>query len=292
MTEAITIPQGAGALAQRQAETDEQLIALWLHGHSKATQRAYRADVKRFLAYAGKTVQLVTLSDLQAFADSLSDLAPTSRARILSAVKSLLSFAERTGYTPLNIGAALRLPKLKNKLAERIVSEAAVQKMLALETNPRNHALLRLLYAAGLRVSEACDLCWRDLQERGDAGQITVFGKGGKTRAVVLSVDTWGELTALRGSAGPDEPVFRSRKGGAALDESQAWRIVKAAAKRAGLADSFSPHWLRHAHASHALDRGAPISLVQSTLGHDSVATTGKYLHARPNESSSKFLPI
>lgn len=292
MTQAITHPQGAGPIAQRQAETDEQLIALWLHGRSKATQRAYRADVERFLAYVGKPVQGVKLGELQAFADSLEGLAPTSRARILSAVKSLLSFAERTGYTPLNIGAALRLPKLKNKLAERIVSEAAVQKMLALETNPRNHALLRLLYAAGLRVSEACGLCWRDLQERGDAGQITVFGKGGKTRAILLTAETWAELIALRGDAGAEMPVFRSRKGGAALDESQAWRIVKAAAKRAGLADSFSPHWLRHAHASHSIDRGAPISTVQSTLGHDSVATTSKYLHARPNDSSSRYLPI
>ena len=69
-------------------------------------------------------------------------------------------------------------------------------------------------------------------------------------------------------------------------------RIVKAAAARAGLSAAVSAHWLRHAHASHALDRGAPIHLVQATLGHSSVATTGRYLHARPNDSSSRYLVV
>lgn len=279
-----------GALA-RQAQTDERLIELWLHGRSKATQTAYRRDVRRLSDFADKPLREITLGDLQAFMDSLSELAPASQARILSGVKSLLSFGHETGYLALNVGAALRLPKAKNRLAERIVSESAIQRMLALEPNPRNHALLRLIYAAGLRVSEACSLCWRDLQERGESGQVTVFGKGGKTRAILLSTETWQELTSLRGDASPDDSVFRSRKGGA-LDTAQAWRIVKAAAKRAGLPEEFSPHWLRHAHASHALDRGAPISLVQATLGHESVATTGKYTHARPNDSSSRFLPV
>jgi integrase/recombinase XerD len=70
------------------------------------------------------------------------------------------------------------------------------------------------------------------------------------------------------------------------------WRIVRAAAARAGISLAVSPHWLRHAHASHALDRGAPIHLVQATLGHASVATTGKYLHARPTDSSARYLAV
>ncbi len=72
---------------------------------------------------------------------------------------------------------------------------------------------------------------------------------------------------------------------------AQVFRIVKAAAQGASLPAEISPHWLRHAHASHALDRGAPISLVQATLGHASVQTTGRYTHARPNDSSSRYLP-
>ena len=83
--------------------------------------------------------------------------------------------------------------------------------------------------------------------------------------------------------------MFRSAKGGH-LDPAQTHRVVKAAAVRAGLPAAISAHWLRHAHASHALDRGAPIHLVQATLGHASVATTSRYLHARPSDSSSRYL--
>ena len=101
----------------------------------------------------------------------------------------------------------------------------------------------------------------------------------------------WSTIAARRGEAGEDAPVFRSRRGGH-LHPSQVLRIVKAAARRAGLSRCPSPHWLRHSHASHALDRGAPIHLVQATLAHSSVATTGRYLHARPDESSSSFILV
>ena len=88
--------------------------------------------------------------------------------------------------------------------------------------------------------------------------------------------------------------VSRKKQGreAARLGEAQVWRIVRKAARRAGIELNVSPHWMRHAHGSHALDRGAPIHLVQATLGHSSIATTGKYLHARPKESSSRFLAI
>ncbi len=119
-----------------------------------------------------------------------------------------------------------------------------------------------------------------------------MFGKGGKTRAVVLSAQTWAELMTLREEADDSQPVFPSRKGGRHLRRNQVFRIICAAAKRAGISEKVSPHWLRHAHASHALERGAPIHLVQATLGHSNVATTGKYLHARPMESSGRFLSV
>ena len=95
----------------------------------------------------------------------------------------------------------------------------------------------------------------------------------------------------IRGGAGEDAPVFVSRKG-SPLSTSQAFRIVRQAARRAGVEKNVSPHWLRHCHGSHALDRGAAVHLVQATLGHASVATTGRYLHARPTESSSKYLAV
>ena len=109
------------------------------------------------------------------------------------------------------------------------------------------------------------------------------------TRTILLQPHTWQMPQQLRGPAIAAEPVFRSQKGGH-LDVSQLRRIVYAARERAGLEQKASPHWMRHAHASHALDRGAPVHLVQSTLGHSSVSTTGRYLHAKPSKSSSFYL--
>src|SRR5712692_2478622 len=293
MTEhAPTLQPPATTALARQAATDDQLVALWLHGRSPHTQRAYRADVARLQAFTGTPLRQVALVDLQAFADSLGALAPASRVRSLGAVKSLLAFAYRLGYLPFDVGRPLRLPPRRSDLAERILPEAAVQRLLALEPQPRNRVLLRLLYAAGLRVSELCALTWGDAQARDAAGQLTVVGKGMKVRTVLLSAETWQALQTLRpAEASAPAPVFRSRKGGA-LDPSQVRRIVVAAAARAGLPAAVSPHWLRHAHASHALDRGAPIHLVQATLGHASVATTGRYLHARPTDSSARYLAV
>lgn len=304
----VEILDMAPAAITRQADTDSQIIGMWLHGRSIHTRRAYERDAGRFLAFTRKALAQVTLQDVQDFADSLSGLSLASQGRTLAAVKSLLAFAHKTGYLRFNVGAAVRCPKLKDTLAERILEEEQLQRILALETDPRNAVLLRLLYASGARVSEICGLRWKDCQKRdrdiaseepgsaGDhrspkvAGQVTLFGKGGKTRTVRLSPATWKALLTLKGRSAPDDPVFISRKGGP-LDSSQVRRIVRAAGLRAGVA-GVSPHWLRHSHGSHALDRGAPISLVRETLGHSSIATTGRYLHARPKESSSKYLPV
>ena len=288
----MVLASSAGGLAS-QADSDEQLLALWLHGRSPATQRAYRSDSTRFLRFVGKPQRSIKLADVQAFADSISDRAPATRSRAINVVKSLLSFAHRVGYLPFNVAAAVKAPSAKDTRAERILPEAEIQRMLALETHPRNRVILRLLYGAGVRVSELCGLKQSDCQPRDEAGQITVFGKGGKTRTVLLPASLWQDLEALCGVVtDPDAPVFRSRKRGGHLSTAQVFRIVRAAARRAGIESDVSPHWLRHGHASHALDRGAPIHLVQATLGHASVATTGRYLHARPKDSSARYLAI
>jgi integrase/recombinase XerD len=267
-------------------------MELWLHGRSLHTQRAYRGDVKRFEGQVHKPLSQVTLGDLQLFADSLADLSDASRYRCLSSLKSLLAFGCRIGYLPFDVGRVLRLPSVRNSLAERILPEADLHRLLSLESNERNRMLLLLLYASGVRRGELSGLLWKDLQAASEGGQITVFGKGGKTRSILLPDSLWKQLQKLRGSAPAEDPVFPSRQKGAPLTDSAIWRIVKRAARRAGIELSVSPHWLRHAHASHALDRGAPIHLVQTTLGHASITTTGRYLHARPKESSSRYLPL
>jgi site-specific recombinase XerD len=187
------------------------------------------------------------------------------------------------------VAADLKLPRYADRLAERILAESDVQRMIALETDPRNRVLLLLMYTSGLRVSEACGLRWRNLRARGDAGQLTVCGKGGTTRAVLLPAAMWKDLLSLDAVRSLDAPVFRSRTG-KVLDRSRVLRIVQESAKRAGVDGAVSPHWLRHAHATHSLERGAPIHLVQATLGHASIATTSRYLHARPTQSSAEFI--
>jgi integrase/recombinase XerD len=278
---------------QPQALNDLHLLELWLHSHqSEHTRRAYRSDVERFRKLVPNPLAQVTLGDLQAFADSLQRLEPTSRQRCLSSIKALLAFGHRIGYLPFDVGRVLKLPSAKDKLSERILSEADLHRMLTLEPDDRDRVLLFLLYASGARRGELAQLFWKDVQASGDSGQVTVLGKGGKTRSILLPESVWKQLQRLRGKAGAADPVFPSRKKGKPLTESGIWRIVKQAAKRAGIEASVSPHWLRHAHASHALDRGAPIHLVQATLGHASINTTGRYLHARPKDSSSRFLPL
>src|SRR5262249_2912178 len=99
-----------------QAASDEQVIRLWLHGRSKHTQGAYLRDATRFLAFAQKPIGFVTVGDVHNFADSLAGLADSSRARSLSAIKSLLAFARRIGYTHFDVGAAIRIAATRNRL--------------------------------------------------------------------------------------------------------------------------------------------------------------------------------
>jgi integrase/recombinase XerD len=163
--------------------------------------------------------------------------------------------------------------------------------MIALTPKQRDQVLLRVLYASAGRVSEVCALTWNDVQPNGDSGQLTLFGKAGKTRAVKVSTATWQAILSLRGVAGPDDPVFVSQKGNP-LHPSQVHRLVRQAARRAGIAGNVSPHWLRHSHASHALERGASVTLVRDTLGHSSLGVTSMYAHARPAESSALYLAM
>jgi len=288
------------AQKRRQPSDDKGFLDTWLHGKSEKTQRAYISDMRKFYAHVGKSLQDVTLEDFQGFINSLQELKPTSRNRAIATVKSALSFGVKTGWLPINVGIVVKLPKLEDTLAERIMSEQAVAKMLAKEENPRNHAILVLLYRAGLRAAELCNLQWRHVQARKDAGQLAIFGKGKKTRHVLLDRATWEELQTLRPlTVAPDMYVFQSRQSRSRtgetrrrLDEYSIHLIIRKAAKRAGIPGNVSPHWMRHAHATHSLENGAPISLVQSTLGHKSLETTAKYTHVRPDASSGQYLKV
>lgn len=161
---------------QPQAHSDSQLVEIWLHGRSPHTQRAYAADVSRFMSAAGQPLVSVTLAHLQNFADSLGNLAPASRYRILS------------DKIPAGLRPSHWIPALRRGPAAAAAGapqpSGRPHRMLSLEPDERNRAILTLLYASGVRVSELCGLSWRDFQANGDAAQITVFGKGAKTRAI------------------------------------------------------------------------------------------------------------
>jgi integrase/recombinase XerD len=271
---------------------DSAIVELWLASQpSPHTRSCYQRDIDRLTEFTCKPIVDLKLGDLQRFAQSLAGLAPISRGRTIAAIRSLFGFCQRRRFLRDNPATELVLPRYERRLAERMLGEDDVVRLLQTKPNERDTLLFRVIYAAGLRVSEACGLRWRNLASRGESGQVTVFGKNGKTRAILLPAELWNDLMSSRSDAGPEAPVFPSRSG-RPLDRGRVCRILRHAAKQAGITVPVSPHWLRHAHASHALDHGAPIHLVQSTLGHSSVATTSMYLHARPDDSSSRFHPI
>lgn len=287
---AVNQNEGEYSLIARNT-TDDALVEMWVNRKSsQSTQKQYRQTWAQFSQVVEVPLQACTLATLQSWAVSLTGSENTRKVRV-ACIKSLFTFAHKTGYIRMNPAVMLDSVKVKDELAARILSEDEVMSMIHKTDKERDKALIRLLYASAARISEICGLTWKDVSSNGDSGQVTLFGKGGKTRTVKLSKATYKALLSLRQDASQDAPIFVSQKGGP-LDETQVHRIVKAAAVRAGIAGNVSAHWLRHSHASHALDRGANIALVRDTLGHSSLAITSRYTHAKPNESSALHLAV
>jgi integrase/recombinase XerD len=285
----------SSTVIERRHISNEKLVELWLDGRPNSTTRRYLFWANDFAEKTrNKPLHLITLQDAQYWRASLEDLSPNSQRTAVACIKSLFTFGFELGALPFNVTKALKSPYAKDTLNERILTESEVQLMIALELQPRNKAILKLLYYGALRVSELVALTWADMAKRQEGGQVTVYGKGGKTRFILLPEQVWSDLYELRENALDADPVFRSRKRkfGGHLDPSHINKVVKTAALRAGIQKKVSPHWLRHCHASHALDRNAPPHLIRDTLGHSSLATTSRYLKGRPKESSAKFLPL
>lgn len=275
---------------------DEALLKTFLMGKSPKTQESYERVTRELLDFIHPMLlRDVGLPQLQAFLELKSKQAHESQRLRLAIVNSFFSYALKTGYIPANPASFLPKPQAHNQIAERYLTVEEVIRMISLTPPGRDQVLLKTLYSAGLRLSELLSLNFEHLQEReGGEGQLLIVGKGNKKRTVVVSAGVFSGLLSLTGyDAMPSDPVFRStEETNPRLSKRMAQVIVDQARLRAGIVKKVSPHWLRHAHASHALDRGAPLHLVQATLGHSSIATTGKYLHARPQQSSGRFLDI
>jgi len=295
------------------AVTDEEFVATWLEQHSTSphTRRAYERTARRFLVAVGVPLRKARLEDVRRGFEALAlrdDGSPASRATLMAQtamVKSLLTCGARLRYLDANLGELFRLKAVPADRARRILSEPDTFVLLRSAESDRDALLLEVAYYGGLRVSELVTLTWSHLLDRDD-GKLQIaglVGKGGKEREVLLPADLANRLREFRQGAGDDEAVFQGRpstqrtakdRPEGAMSARAVAQVIKRTAKRAalpkGVQERISPHWLRHAHASHALDNKAPISLVQQTLGHGSLKTTSIYAHAKPGDSSALYL--
>ncbi|MGL5938786.1 MAG: tyrosine-type recombinase/integrase [Waterburya sp.] len=281
------------------AQCERSLVYIWLGDKSRTTQVSYSSIVTGFRAFINKPLAQVQIEDLQLWHRrlELTD-SPSTVANKIRAIKSLFSYGVKVGYLEINVGSYIKCPRVKEKLAQRILSEADCLKLIEATKNEgdrpnmlyaeRNRALLCLMYGCGLRVSEVCSLTWGDLQPTDNGGKCTVLGKGGKTRVVLIPARVWELLMRLPKLI---EAVFVSRTG-KPLERTMVFRIVKDCAKRSGVSEKASCHWLRHSHASHAINAGCNLRLLQQSLGHSKLETTERYLHINPNSGSSQFINI
>jgi integrase/recombinase XerD len=266
------------------------ILNMWLHGKSTNTKAMYKRVSTKFITFINIPLVEVRLDDIQEFVDSLSHLAVSTQKTYTVVVKSLLSFIHKLGLTTLNIGTLIKLPKTKDAINERIMNKTDIKTIINNEPNNRNQLILKTIYYLGLRASEICNLKWVDLvlQPNGSA-TLSVFGKGNKTRFLIVPKPLLTELLTLKKEN--QTYIFTSRKKAGSLTRTQLWKIVKSAGARVGI-DNPSPHWYRHSHATHSLENGADIHLLSNSLGHETIATTSRYLHARPDDCSSLYLDL
>jgi integrase/recombinase XerD len=274
-------------------------------GLAAPTLGAYASDLRQFGARAPGIKRWSRSAEparqwLAALARPPRPVRPATQRRKAAAVRAFYRFAFSEDLIPVDVAGSLDLPRQSRRLPDTL----AVDEVGALLEAPnaqhpagiRDRALLELLYAAGLRVSEAVNLDLEDLSLEG--GFVKVVGKGDRERVVpVGDVATsalrryldevrpnWdtangnGRETTRRKASPGSEPLFLSARG-RRLGRMAAWRAIQSASMRAGLPQHISPHTLRHSFATHLLEGGADLRVVQELLGHASVTTTQLYTH-------------
>ncbi|MGI9825318.1 site-specific tyrosine recombinase XerD [Agromyces sp. Marseille-Q5079] len=268
----LTVERGLARNTVASYRRDLAIYADWLTQEGIAGPAAVgEQDLSRFIRFLG--------------ADRVPPLATSSVARVISTVRGLHRFLVDEGFIEADVSRELRPPKLPMRLPKAISVED-VEALLAAAGGEevvelRDAALLEVLYATGARVSEAIGLNVDDLV---DGDVVRLFGKGGKQRIVPLGSYARAALDAylvrarpvlsVRGTATP--ALFLGMRG-RRMSRQTAWEVIRDAAERAGLTMSVSPHTLRHSFATHLLEGGADVRVVQELLGHSSVATTQIY---------------
>lgn len=269
----------------------------WLaaeRGRSANTLSAYRRDLAQYVSWlGGRALDDVGAADLEAYVAHLrgSGKAPASIARAVVAVRGLHRFLAEEGDADRDPGAAVATPRVPRGLPKAL-SENEVGSLLGAVVGfdpraRRDRAILEVLYGAGLRISELVGLSLGDVDV--DGGLLRAFGKGARERIVPLlghaqvAMGDWlapsgrGAMVPARWARrGDAEAVFLNVRGGR-LTRQGAWGIIRGHGDRVGLRDRLTPHVLRHSCATHLLDHGADIRVVQELLGHASISTTQVY---------------
>ncbi len=280
--------------------SDQEMIAIWLRRQvSEHTRTSYEHAWNAWQTHSmGLPMANTTLAHLQDFQGFLAQgRKPGSVNTMMSALRSAFAMAHRRGYVRSNPCAEINdLPNpnqsgTASALGRRILTRTEVARLLEAARAGRDFALYLTLYHTGCRVSEALALRWGDLNLDSQPPILTVLqGKGGKGRLIRLSDRLRQTLIELRPpDAEQDGLVFATRTG-RPIARNNTWKSLRRTAQRAGIDRDISPHWFRHAHASHALDGGAPVQSVKETLGHASLATTSIYAHARNGGDSGLWL--
>ena len=273
---------------------DRFLDALWQErGLSQNTLSAYQTDLKQlavWLQKRGAGLLGAQVDDLQDYLKHRHQqgLQPRSVSRILSSLRRFYRFCLREGLCHADPTALLESPKLGRPLPKSLREDEVEALLMAPDVTTdiglRDRAMLELLYATGLRVSELVNLSLDMLNLK--TGVVRTFGKGRKERLVPMGEDAmeWLEryLTTARPELlkghGQTEAVFVTRRGGA-MTRQAFWYGIKRYARKAAIRASISPHTLRHAFATHLLNHGADLRVVQMLLGHSDISTTQIYTH-------------
>lgn len=259
-------------------------------GRSTNTIAAYRRDLARYAEFVGDVpIAEVTREQVSAFLASLLNgdepLSKNSAARMLSSVRGLHRYLAEEGVVTLDVAAEIKPPKLAMNLPKAISITQMEQVLAATDGEEpqqlRDKALLELLYATGARISEVVALNVDDVLD-GDA--VRLFGKGSKQRLVPVGSYAQAAVNAYLvrvrpsfSARGPATPALFLGVRGQRMSRQNAWLIIRAAAERAKLGVEISPHTFRHSFATHLLEGGADVRVVQELLGHASVSTTQIY---------------
>ncbi len=295
--------------ASTPAEAQLAAVNRWLSGRRPRTAREYANEWRRFLAWwrsrGGSATDWLAVGPAEAreYATALgSSLGPAGQNRSLSAMSSLwASIAEEAQARGLELSnpwrpGVTRRPAVRHRVADRILSEAEVRRLLRVARAGRERALVLLLYDTLLRIEEAITARWSDIRPTEHGYAVTVMGKGGKTRTTGISLRA---VSALRPLRRPGVSWILPGNGAEGhIAETTGERIVRRIAERCGIREAgphpwrpVSPHWLRHSGATHALHHGADLATLRDSLGHSDLRTTSQYLHAQPGKTATDYIP-